>query len=795
MKLQSHLRTTVALALAGSLALAACGGNSSSSSGSVRTRNASLTQVGAAMEDQIASMEAGCGNNVVLTTTGEVVSWGAFGVAPTKNARLIASSCWNAAAITDDGEYKIWGNEDSTIAEYDMPQTIDFSTITQMALTYSAGIALDSVGKLHQWGEQNGLPEDIALLTFKKIAANAEVVMAIDSENRLHAWTPGDTHFTTPTRLANIRVAEIAGGMLSFMILDVDGKIHSWSPGQSVEYPIPSNIANGNFTSIATSRWDAFSIAVDTTGKMVIWGSEPDNYDPQSDSNPPAEIPEWIDNMTNSDDEVVSVSIGVGSVFVLYKSGASDSWSYGSDTNADWPYRLRSRRYVSPIAAGGFHTYAIDETFAIRQLDDSKQTTVLPEGNDFIALAAGLNHGLAIRQDGTLAGWFDTAHYESKTASDIPEGLADVTHIAAGYNWSIAIVNNSEVRQWGNIYSPQYNIVNVPVGDFRFERLKATYNHAVALVVDGSTDSTRVIAWGDNSTGQATVPQSVVSATDIVDVAAGYNCSAALHGDGKITMWGTCSGYESLLNPPTVQGAWMIELGSDFGVVVGGGDDGVTVWGENSFEVATIPNGVSESIFVAVGRFHAVTASWDGNVVAWGDNSQNQSTVPEDLTFVNLEESLGGPPMDDEEWLNHIAQVEAEAQARAATANDVTPAVPVTLPTITLQDGSTITVPTVPATVEQPPVAAQSTATITKVSDPSVIKIGAVITAAKVKTIIGVKGISKVVIGKVTTSSAKNCAVTTKGIKAKKAGPCIVNVKYVLKKKTISAKINVLVTP
>ncbi|MEY3266851.1 MAG: hypothetical protein RJA15_1297 [Actinomycetota bacterium] len=794
MKLQSHLRTTIALALAGSLALAACGGNSSSSNKSARTRNASLTQVSAGMADQIASMAAGCGNNVVLTTTGEVVSWGAFGVAPTKNARLIASSCWNAAAITDDGEYKIWGDEDSTIAEYDQPQRIDFSTITQMVLTYSAGIALDSDGKLHQWGQQDGLPEDIALLTFKKIATNAEVVMAIDSENRLHAWTPGDTQFTTPTRLANIQIAEIAGGMLSFTILDVDGKIHSWSPGQSVENAIPSNVAEGIYTSIATSLSDAFSIAIDPSGKMVIWGSEPDTYDQQSNSNTPAEIPEWVDNMTSSDDEIVSVSIGLGSVFVLYKSGANDSWSFGSDTNADWPYRLRSRVYVSPIAAGGYHTYAIDETFAIRQLDDSSQTTVLPEGNDFIALAAGLNHGLAIRQDGTLAGWFDSSHQKSKIASQIPEGLADVTDIAAGYNWSIAVVNNSEVHQWGSIFSPQSNIVELPVGDFHFDRLKATYNHAVALVTDWGNDSRRVLAWGDNSAGQATIPESVINATDILDVAAGYNCSAALHYDGKITVWGTCSGDESLLNPPTVEGAWMIELGGDFGVVMGGGD-GVTVWGANSFEIATIPDSASAGVFVAVGRFHAVTASWDGNIVAWGDNSQNQATVPEDLTFVNLEEDLGGPPMSDEEWLDYIAQVEAEAQARAAKAADVTPAVPATLPAITLQDGSTITVPTVPVAVEQPPVAAQSTATITKVSDPSVIKTGAVVTAAKVKTIIGVKGISKVVIGKVATSSAKNCAVTSKGIKAKKAGPCLVNIKYVLKKKTISAKINILVTP
>ena len=790
MKIQSYLRTSVAFALAGSLVLAACGGNSSSSEGSARTRNASLTRFGADMEDQIASMAAGCGNNVVRTTTGEVVSWGAFGAAPTKSARLIASSCWNAAAITDDGDYKIWGNEGMTIAGYDTPQRIDFSTITQMALTSGAGIALDSGGELHQWGKQDGLPEDIAALSFKKITASAEVVMAIDSEDHVHAWVPGYTHFTTPARLANIQVAEIVGGFTSFTILDVNGKIHTWSPGQPSSLSIPSNIAEGTYTSIATSRTDAFSIAVNTEGKMVIWGSEPEDYDPQSTSNTPAEIPEWIDNLTYTNNQVVSVSIGSGSVFVRYESGSRDSWSYGSETNAGLPYRLRSGEYVSPIAAGGLHTFAIDDTFAIRQLDDSKSTTVLPEGNDFIALAAGLNHGIAIRQDGTLAGWFDAAHPKSAVAAEIPEGLANVTNVAAGYNWSIAVVNNYELHQWGQIFSPTRNVVNVPAGEFSYEKLKATYNHAVALVMDWSNDSMRVIAWGDNSAGQSTIPESVANAINIVDVAAGYNCSAALHADGKITMWGECGGYQSLLTPPTVSGGWKIELGSDFGIVIG--DDGATVWGENSFEAASIPESARDAVYLSVGRFHVVTASRNGNVLAWGDNSQNQASVPEDLTSVNLEGGWGGPGMSEEEWLDYIAQVEAEARARAA---ENTSTVEVTPPSLTLQDGSTITVPTVPPAVEQPPVATQSSITITKSNDPSVVSAGAVVTIATVKSIIGVKNASKVVLGKVSPASAKMCAVTAKGIKVKKAGACIINVKYVLKKKTISAKINILVTP
>ena len=782
MKIHSHLRATVALAIVGALTLAACGGSDSSPSGSNRNRNAALTDLSASIDDQISDMATGCTNNVVLTASGEVVSWGSFGRATTKTARLITSSCWNAAAITEEGTLKLWGIE-SPIAIATPPEDVDFSSVTQIAITFWAGLVIDNAGMLHQWGSANSIPENLKTLTFKEIRANAFSFIAIDSNNRIHGWTPGSNAPIVPDRMKNVEVKEVVGGLYNFTVLDTDGRIYGWNSSDVNSDTIPKKISAGTYKIISNSLRDFFSIAVDTAGVMVIWGIDPFK------GNAVAEIPTWVWNEPDESDQIVRVKIGLIGVYVQRESGWIESWSSNPNDNVDIPFRLNSRQYVSPVAAGGFHTYAIDDTFAIRQLDDSKQTTVLPEGNDFIALAAGLNHGLAIRQDGTLAGWYDSAHPESSVAAQIPDGLKDVTKIAAGYNWSIAVSNNSELHQWGTIFSPTQDVVSAPTGQLSYLRLKATYNHAVALVDNWDNNSMQVVAWGDNSAGQSTVPSSLADANDIVDVAAGYNCSAALHEDGTITMWGKCSEYQSLLNPPTVEGGWKIELGVDFGIVLGGGD-GVTVWGENSFDIANIPDSSSAMHYLAVGRFHAVTSSWDGNVVAWGDNSQNQATVPEDLTFINLNEGYGGPAMSEEEWLAYLAQVEAEQNAL----NDA-PATPVTVPPIKLQDGSTITIPVAPPVTQPAPVAAQSTVRIVKASDPSVVQPGASVSLASVKEIMGIKKASKVTFGKVVAASAKVCSVTSKGIKAKVAGICVVNVKYVLKKKTISAKIKILVTP
>lgn len=58
-----------------------------------------------------------------------------------------------------------------------------------------------------------------------------------------------------------------------------------------------------------------------------------------------------------------------------------------------------------------------------------------------------------------------------------------------------------------------------------------------------------IIAWGDNSSGQITVPP---AAADAVAVAAGYRHSLALKPDGTAVAWGTSSdGLNTVPAPAT----------------------------------------------------------------------------------------------------------------------------------------------------------------------------------------------------------------------------------------------------
>src|SRR5262245_29807454 len=128
--------------------------------------------------------------------------------------------------------------------------------------------------------------------------------------------------------------------------------------------------------------------------------------------------------------------------------------------------------------------------------------TNVPPGNDFVAIDAGQGyHCLALRSDGSLAGW--GSNYGEK-------GLGTE-----------------------NVF---YGQAMVPPGN-DFKAIAAGAFHSLALRSDGS-----VVGWGANEvfgngdfTGQATVPTGLA---DVVAISAGDFHSLALKSDGSLVAWG-----------------------------------------------------------------------------------------------------------------------------------------------------------------------------------------------------------------------------------------------------------------
>jgi len=70
----------------------------------------------------------------------------------------------------------------------------------------------------------------------------------------------------------------------------------------------------------------------------------------------------------------------------------------------------------------------------------------IPPGlSDVTAIAAGSDHSLALKSDGTVVGWGWNGNHQV----DIPADLSGVTAIAAGLAHSLALKSNGEVVGWG----------------------------------------------------------------------------------------------------------------------------------------------------------------------------------------------------------------------------------------------------------------------------------------------------------------------------------------------------------
>ncbi|MBW3597342.1 MAG: hypothetical protein KY475_08710 [Planctomycetes bacterium] len=180
------------------------------------------------------------------------------------------------------------------------------------------------------------------------------------------------------------------------------------------------------------------------------------------------------------------------------------------------------------VAAGFHHGLALraDGSLAGWGYNGSGRTDV-PTGNEFVAIAAGGSHSLALRADGSLAGW--GSNWLGQT--DVPRGN-DFAAVAAGAFHSLALREDGSLAGWGYNFFGQ---TDVPRGN-EFVAIAAGDYYSLALRADGS-----LIGWGDNFYGQTEVP----SGNDFLGVAAGQRHSLALRADGSLVAWGSNRGGQT----------------------------------------------------------------------------------------------------------------------------------------------------------------------------------------------------------------------------------------------------------
>ena len=271
------------------------------------------------------------------------------------------------------------------------------------------------------------------------------------------------------------------------------------------------------------------------------------------------------------------------------------------------------------IAAGIDHSLALrsDGSLAAWGNNGLGQINV-PAGNNYIAIAAVSDHSLALRSDGSVAAWGWNYYKQCM----VPAG--NYKAIAAGGAHSLAIRSDGSVAAWGFNQDGQ---CDVPAGNYT--AIAAGGNHSLAIRSDGS-----LVAWGSNSNGQRDVP----SGNNYVAIAGGGDYSLALRSDGSLVAWG--SNAYGQLDVPSGNGYTAIAAGGNHSLALRS-DGSVAGWGHNSLGQSSAPPGKNYTA-IAVGGNHSLALRPASSLAAWGLNNLGQCDIPQVAPDNNYTGIAGG---------------------------------------------------------------------------------------------------------------------------------------------------------
>jgi len=225
---------------------------------------------------------------------------------------------------------------------------------------------------------------------------------------------------------------------------------------------------------------------------------------------------------------------------------------------------------VVAAAAGGDHSLGLrsDGTIAAWGSNEAGQCDVPSPNEEFEAIATGYDHCLGLRDDGTLAAWGDNAYGQCS----VPSPNSDFVAIAAGHFHSLGARSDGTVVAWGMNTTGQ---CNVPSPNADFVAVAGGQYHSAGLRSDGT-----IVAWGNNSYGQCGVP----SPNDgFVEVAAGGTHSLAVRvprvdlidpdGGEVLAVGGECTIRWHVLHAPpdSIDVALSVDAGASYPHTLAGG--------------------------------------------------------------------------------------------------------------------------------------------------------------------------------------------------------------------------------
>jgi len=352
---------------------------------------------------------AGSGTVDVTVTTG-------VGTSPTTAADQYTYLSGSAAAWGDNtyGELGNGGTTDGT-----SPAVVPgLPAVSQMAGDGASTLALTTAGNVYAWGD------------------NASGELGVGSSDPAGSATPVEVEGAGGAGVLS-NVCQVAGGAASSYALEANGTVYAWGnntngelgTGDNTNYTVPTPVT-GLPDIVAIAAHGDWAMALSATGNVYAWG---DNAEGGLGNNSfvNSKVPVEVHGVNNTGylSGITQIAEGAYTAYALTGSGQVLAW--GANDSGELGNGSTAASSAVPVYVNGLTA--------------------------IVQIAGGLFHGLAVTSTGEVYGWGDNAFGELGTApTSVPQrtaalvpGLFNVTQVAAGFDYSMAVGPGGSLYTWG----------------------------------------------------------------------------------------------------------------------------------------------------------------------------------------------------------------------------------------------------------------------------------------------------------------------------------------------------------
>ena len=397
-------------------------------------RHAAPYQVDAAFD--WAAVSAGDSHAVALKKDGSLWAWGKnyrsvpVQVGTAKDWAAVSAGDSHALAIRTDGSLWAWWGENYSIVPVQVGTATDWASVSAGGVH---SLALKTDGSLWAWGwnkygqlgdgtstDRNTTPVQVGTAKdWAAVSAGKEHTLGLKTDGSLWAW--GKNYSIVPVQVGTAKDwAAVAASEEHTVGLKTDGSIWAW-------------VANNSPVQVGTAKeWAAVAagghhaVALKKDGSLWAWGANELGQlgdGTKKDRNAPVSVGEKRVYAT----DWAAVAVGKDYTVALKKDGSL--WAWGKNNRGQLGLGDTLKRYApvqvgkakdwAAVAAGKEHTLGLKTDGSLwawgrneyGQLGDGtstdRNTTPVQVGTakDWAAVAAGEEHTVALKKDGSLWAW------------------------------------------------------------------------------------------------------------------------------------------------------------------------------------------------------------------------------------------------------------------------------------------------------------------------------------------------------------------------------------------------------